>query len=121
MNPIEVEGSGYNSIREKEKNVRRHISLMVVVAFTVVALAGLGWAQGPGTGKVYEGMVNIAGTVEKAQSGYALKTSEGKFRLTGADASTLVGKKVKAWGTLTQDEGTLVMTINVDKFEPAKK
>ena len=101
--------------------MRKYISLMVVVAFTVVALAGLGWAQGPGSGMVYEGVFNIPGKVEKTQQGYVLKASSGEYRLTGADPAPWVGKTVKAWGTVTENEGTLVQTINVDKFEPAKK
>ena len=101
--------------------MRKYISLMVVVAFTVVALAGLGWAQGPGSGMVYEGTFNIPGKVEKAQEGYVLKASNGHYRLTGADPAPWVGKTVKAWGTVTENEGTLVQTIKVDKFEPAKK
>ena len=80
--------------------------------------AGLGTQ--PGSGKVYEGMVNIVGTVDQTQNGFALKTAEGTYRLAGADASKLVGKKVKAWGTVTMDEATNVQTLKVYTFKKAK-
>jgi Protein of unknown function (DUF5818) len=95
--------------------------LVAVVAFTIVALVGSAWAQGPGTGMVYEGSWSIPGKVEKTQEGYILKASNGHYRLTGADPAPWIGKYVKASGRVLEDEGTLVQTIHVDRFEPLTK
>ena len=100
--------------------MKKHIGLMalaVLTAFTIGFAPALAQA-GIGLSPTYEGQVKIPGTVEKANPGYVLKSSQGTFRLTGADASKWVGQEVKAWGELTRDETTNVETINVDKFSP---
>jgi hypothetical protein len=94
------------------------VALACLVAFTIGFAPGLAQATQSWT-PIYEGIVNIPGTVEMSYPGYVLKSSQGTFRLTGADASKLVGQKVKAWGELTKDPGTDAETINVDQFVPA--
>jgi hypothetical protein len=93
------------------------MALAVLTAFTIGFAPGLARAGINFTPK-YEGMVNIPGTVERSYPGYVLKSSEGTFRLAGADASKWVGQKVKAFGELSQDEGTDAETITVDQFAP---
>jgi len=93
------------------------MALAVLIAFTIGFAPGLAQATQSWT-PIYENIVKIPGTVEKANPGYVLKSSQGTFRLTGADASKWVGQEVKAWGELTRDETTNVETINVDKFSP---
>ena len=99
--------------------MKKHIGLMalaVLTAFTIGFAPGLAQATQSWT-PIYENIVNIPGTVEMGPSGYVLKSSQGTFRLAGADASKLVGQKVKAWGELTKDPGTDVETINVHQFD----
>jgi hypothetical protein len=108
-----------NSLREKEKKMKKHIGLValaVLTAFTMGFAPGLAQA-GPSLYPIQEGLVKIPGTVEMGPSGYVLKSSQGTFRLAGADASKLVGQKVKAWGELTKEPGTDRETINVDQFD----
>ena len=92
------------------------MALAVLTAFTIgfapaLARAGINFSP------IYEGQVKIPGTVERSYPGYVLKSSDGTFRLIGADPSKLVGQKVKAWGELTRDETTDVETLNVDQFD----
>ena len=99
--------------------MKRHIGLMalaVLTAFTIGFAPGLAQAA-INFSPIYEGQVKIPGTVERGPGGYVLKSSEGTFRLSGADASKLVGQKVKAWGELNRDETTDVETITVDRFD----
>jgi hypothetical protein len=99
--------------------MKKHIGVMalaVLTAFTIgfapaLARAGINFSP------VYEGQVKIPGTVVESYPGYVLKSSEGTFRLTGADASKWAGQKVKAWGELTRDETTDIETIDVDRFD----
>jgi hypothetical protein len=100
--------------------MKKQIGLAVLAVFTALtigfapALAQASQSMGP----TYLGQVNIPGTVERSYPGYVLKSSEGTFRLAGANASEWVGQKVKAFGQLTQNEGTDVETITVDQFVP---
>jgi len=100
--------------------MKKQIGLAVLAVFTALtigfapALAQASQAMGP----TYLGQVNIPGTVERSYPGYVLKSSEGTFRLAGVNASKWVGQKVKAFGQLTQNEGTDVETITVDQFVP---
>jgi hypothetical protein len=98
------------------------LALAVLAAFAIGFAPGLARADGErqSTGWEYEGIYNIPGTVEMSHSGYVLKSSEGTFRLKGADASKLVGKKVKAFGELSNNEGTDVETLNVYQFVPRR-
>jgi hypothetical protein len=107
---------------EKEKKMKKQIgivALAVLAAFTIGFAPGLARADGvrQGTGWIYEGYLDIPGTVEMSRSGYVLKSPDGTFRLTGADASKLVGQNVKAWGSLSRNEGTDVETLNVYQFD----
>jgi len=101
--------------------MKKHIGLMALALFTAFTIGfapGLAKA-GINFSPVYEGQVKIPGTVVESYPGYVLKSSEGTFRLAGADPSKLVGKKVKAWGELNRDETTDVETLTVDQFDPA--
>ncbi|HYA02467.1 MAG TPA: hypothetical protein VEI04_05060 [Syntrophobacteria bacterium] len=96
-------------------------ALAVLAAFAIGFAPGLARADSKEVS--YAGMLNIRGTVESTQSGYALKTADGTFRLAGADASKaseLVGRKVKAWGELYKDNATDLTTLDVYHFAPAK-
>jgi hypothetical protein len=114
-------GRKTQSILGKEKNMTKYVALMVCLVFAFVAVAPMAWATQPGSGMTYEGTFNIPGKVEKTPEGYVLKASSGEYRLKGADPAPWVGKTVKAWGSVSENEGTMVQTINVNKFEPAKK
>jgi hypothetical protein len=113
-----------NSLREKEKKMKKQVGLTALAVLTAFAIGfAPGLARADAGNVRYEGMLNIPGTVESTHSGYVLKTADGTFRLAGADASqasNLVGQKVKAWGELYKDDGTNVETFNVYQFVPKK-
>ena len=99
--------------------MKKHIGLMalaVLTAFTIGFAPALARAC-INFSPCYEGQVKIPGTVVESYPGYVLKSSEGTFRLTGADASKWVGQKVKAWGELDKDTSTDVETLIVDRFD----
>jgi hypothetical protein len=100
------------------KNLIGVKALAVLTAFTIGFAPGLARAC-INFSPCYEDQVKIPGTVERRYPGYVFKSSEGTFRLSGADPSKWVGKKVKAWGELDKDTSTDVETLNVDHFDPA--
>jgi hypothetical protein len=98
---------------------------MVCVVFTIVAVAGLCWANG----KWFQqgGTVQLVGKVVKGSGGqFVLKTGEGDFVLrgpdseSGADASPWVNKKVKASGAIFVNPTFLKKRFKADKFEAAE-
>jgi hypothetical protein len=104
--------------------MRRGLASMLCVVFTIVAVAGLCWAQ---KSWVSEGKAQLVGKVVKGGSDrFVLKTDEGNFilggvdGLRGADPSPWVGKKVKVSGEITHKPGGLRKFIEVDKFEAAE-
>jgi predicted small secreted protein len=108
-----------NPLREKEKEMKKQIgivALAVLTAFTIGFAPALAVAS-QGNTPVYEGTHNFPGIVEMSNGHYILKSPEGTFRLTGKNASSLVGKDVKAWGVLTRNSAD-VETLNVWQFEP---
>jgi predicted small secreted protein len=111
-------GNG-SSLREKEKEMKKQIgivALAVLTAFTIGFAPALAMAT-QGNTPVYEGTHNFPGIVEMSNGHYILKSPEGTFRLTGKNASSLVGKDVKAWGVLTRNSMD-VETLHVWQFEP---
>jgi len=53
----------------------------------------------------------ITGTVEQTDQGVVIASDVGQYFVAGQDLSEMVGKKVKATGTVTEAEGR--KTINV--------
>jgi hypothetical protein len=108
----------------QEENMKRGLALMVCVVFTIMAVAGLCWAQKHWKS---EGRVELVGKVVKGGSDrFVLKTAEGDFIIggadlhSGADPSPWLGKKVKVSGEVIHKAGGLKKHITVDKFEAAE-
>jgi hypothetical protein len=58
----------------------------------------------------------ISGTVEQSAQGFVISADDGQtYMVQGSDLSKMVGKTVKATGTL--EEGQSGKTINVTKIE----
>jgi hypothetical protein len=104
--------------------MRKGLVLMVCVVFTIVAVAGLCWAQEHFWKS--EGSIEIVGKVVKGHNAFVLKTHKGPFVLggidlhSGKDASPWVGKKVKVSGELLSNPTVSQKRIQVDKFEAAE-
>ena len=72
------------------------------------------------TGNVLAGEQSISGTVEKGAQGIMISTDDGQsYAVQGKDLSDIVGKTVKATGTL--EEGKSGNTINVTMVEEVKE
>ena len=81
----------------------------------VMLVAGLLAATG-----VVAGDNSVTGTVEKSDQGIIIKAEDGaQYIVMGKDLSKMVGKTVKATGTLA--EGKSGKTLTVISVEPVKK
>jgi hypothetical protein len=105
--------------------MRKGLALMVCVVFTIVAVAGLCWANSiwVSDGK----KVQLVGKVVKDNNRFILKTDEGKFVLggadlhSGADPSPWLDKKVKVSGEVVLNrKNPLGKRFKADKFEAAE-
>jgi hypothetical protein len=104
--------------------MRKGLTLMVCVVFTIVAVSGLCWGQKEWKS---QGTVHLVGkVVKRSNDRFVLKTDEGDFILggadlhSGADPSPWVGKKVKVWGEVIYKVGNPKKRLQVDKFEAAE-
>ena len=68
-----------------------------------------------GAGLALASEETIEGTVEKTDTGVVLMTDDAQYNIAGADLTPMLGKKVKATGTV--EEGADGKTINVVSFE----
>jgi hypothetical protein len=98
---------------------------MVCVAFMIVAVALLCWADSKWMSD--GGTVQLTGKVVKGRGDrFVLKTDEGDFILGGADLQTgkdpspWVGKKVKASGEIFRNPTLSQKRFKADKFEAAE-
>ena len=53
----------------------------------------------------------ITGTVEKTDAGLIIKAGEADYLVAGQDLSSMVGKKVKATGTVAEAQGQKTLTV----------
>ena len=63
--------------------------------------------------------MSVTGTVMKSADGMVLKTADGNLMITGEDLSDMVGKTIKATGTIS--EGANGKTITVMSAEEVEK
>jgi hypothetical protein len=109
-------GNSFNyPVEEGGKTMRKHILILVLAAFTLVAVVGPVVARGPKdhswkdfpSPAARQGETRtIAGLVERTDAGIAIVSSGGhKYMVTGEDLSNFVGKKVAATGELSTAGG----------------
>jgi hypothetical protein len=87
------------------------LNKIVCLALVIAFVAGIGLAIAAED--------SIMGTVMKTDAGLVLKTAEGNLIISGEDLSDMVGKTVKATGTIT--EGVKGKTITVISAEEVEK
>lgn len=83
------------------KNRKRTIlvvALVLVIGF--VFTAGVALAE-----------ENITGTVKKTETGLILQAVDGTYIIVGQDLSDMVGKKIKATGTVSEGEKGKTLTV----------
>ena len=89
--------------------MRKHILILVLAAFALVAVVGPAAARGPKEWPGYNWQSEertITGVVERTDDGIAILSSGGhKYMITGKDLSGLVGKKVAVTGELSKTGG----------------
>jgi len=56
--------------------------------------------------------VEVAGTVERNADGFVIRSIDKSFNVAGRDLSDMVGKDVRASGTLEESGGTRTLKIN---------
>ena len=108
-------GNPFNYPVEGGKTMRKHILILVLAAFALVAVVGPTVARGPKEQSwknsplpaLWQGETRtIAGLVERTDDGIAIVSSGGhKYMVTGEDLSRFVGKKVAATGKLSTAGG----------------
>ena len=82
-----------------KRNRMKWIAVMLVFGF-LFATAAIAGEQ------------SITGTVEKTEQGIVISADDGDtYKVQGQDLSKMVGKTVKATGTLSEDEGGKTLTI----------
>jgi hypothetical protein len=54
---------------------------------------------------------NITGTVKKTEAGLILQAVDGTYIIVGQDLSDMVGKKIKATGTISEGEKGKTLTV----------
>jgi Protein of unknown function (DUF5818) len=100
--------------------MRKHILILVLAAFALVAMVGVGgpaaargpkelhwWSEQPAT------MRTITGVVERTDNGLALVTSGGhEYMVIGKDLSNFVGKKVAAAGEISTAGGRDAIAVS---------
>lgn len=89
--------------------MRKHILILVLAAFALVAVVGPAAARGPKDWPGYNWQSKertITGLVERTDDGMAILSSGGhKYMISGKDLSGLVGKKVAVTGELSKTGG----------------
>lgn len=55
--------------------------------------------------------VTITGTVESMDDGFVILAADADYKVEGMDVSGMVGKEVKATGTVTESEGTKTIAV----------
>jgi hypothetical protein len=84
-------------------------SLVVMLILGLTAFTG-----------AFAGDVSVTGTVEKSDSGIVISADDGaKYNVMGADLTEMIGKSVKATGTLA--EGASGKVLTVISVEPVQK
>jgi hypothetical protein len=83
--------------------------LAVILIFGIMAATG-----------VIAGESSLIGIVEKTDKGIVISAADGAtYNVMGADLTDMVGKVVKATGTL--EEGPIGKTFTIVSVEPAQK
>jgi len=54
--------------------------------------------------------VTIEGTVEKVEGGFVIQAADADYKVAGVDVAAMVGKKVKATGTVAEEAGAKTIT-----------
>jgi Protein of unknown function (DUF5818) len=120
-------GNPFKYLVEGGKKMRKHILILTLVAFALVAVVGVArpaaargpegmhwWSEQPAT------MQTITGVVERTDNGLSLVTSGGhEYILTGRDLSREAGDKVAVTGELSKNVGERP-EIAVKSFTPCK-
>lgn len=90
---------------------RKQIVWKLLVVVAIIGLLAVGSAMAAEE--------TISGTIEQGDQGIVISADDGQtYMVQGQDLSSMVGKTVKATGTL--EEGKSGMTINVTKVEEVK-
>jgi len=94
--------------------MKKMINLVVCAMLISFFAAGMVIAQDKPASKE----TAVTGTVEKTDAGICIKAEDGVYTVAGQDLAAMVGKKVKATGTVT--EGPKGKTLSVTAVEEAK-
>jgi len=90
-----------------KRNTMKWIAVMLVLGFLAATVA-------------IAGEQSITGTVEKTDQGIVISADDGStYMVEGKDLSDMVGKSVKATGTLA--EGASGKTLTVISVEPVQE
>jgi hypothetical protein len=95
--------------RDKMKLQKKYIALVVSVALLCFAVTALAMVAEE----------NVTGTVVNSSSGYAIANDSDWYLVADYDVSDLLGKDVKATGSITEEDG--VKTINVTSAEEVQQ
>lgn len=88
------------------KRYRKVLTVLICALFiSFSAAAGFAAAVQPDK-------VTISGTIEKTEAGAVISAADGKFLVSGTEiAPEMVGKKVNATGTISEEGGEKVLKV----------
>jgi hypothetical protein len=104
---------GSNHQRAKEEAIMKDRKRTIIVIGLLMAI-GLVFTSGIALAED-----NVTGTVLKTEAGLVLEAVDGTYLIVGQDLSDMVGKKIKATGTIS--EGKAGKTIEVMAVEEIKE
>ena len=87
-----------------KRNWMKIVSIMIVIGFLVTPFA-------------FAGEKSVTGTVEQTDQGIVISAADGDtYMVSGQDLTSMVGKTVKATGTLEEsDAGKTLTVISVEE------
>ena len=95
--------------------MRKHLAVLILAVFALVAAVGPAAARGPKEWpgyKVTSDSSTITGVVMNTADGLAIKATDGKeYLVHGQDLSAMVGKKVTVTGKISQPLPKNVVTV----------
>jgi len=102
------------------KKMRKHILILVLATFALVAVVGAAAAEGRDGGfnnytpfNWVAGKDTVSGLVERTDNGIAIVSNDGhKYMVSGKDLSNYVGKKVAATGELSTAGGNDTIAVS---------
>ncbi len=93
-------------MKKNDKLIKLFVCSMIVVSMAL------------GAGLAFAGESSVMGTVEQTDDGLVIQADDGTYIVAGQDLSGMVGKKVKATGTVSEgDKGKTLTVLSIEEIQ----